>query len=104
MSAEKLKIGIPEDRQGHVRSWSEMCDILKSVNIDMETVPAKLRRYATSYFHAQKLIAEGNPDKAKKIFSNAAHRKDYETFEDKHSFLLGVIDVAVKGKSQQNQW
>ncbi|HEX6977392.1 MAG TPA: hypothetical protein VF185_03475 [Patescibacteria group bacterium] len=95
----KLAIGIPENRQGRVRSWYEMCDLLKSLSIDMENVSGMEKRYAIRYFHTQKLIAEGELDKAKRIFSRIGSRKDYEDFEDNNGFLLKIIDVAVKGKS-----
>ncbi len=95
------KIGIPEERQGRVRTWNEMSELLRNMNIDVESVPQKEKRYAKKYFNAQKLIAEGDLEKAEKIFASVETRSDYRNFEDKNIFLLKAIDIAVKGKSQQ---
>ncbi len=88
------KIGIPEERQGKVRSWSEMSYYLELTGLD-----ACDSRFARSYFRAQKFIADDKKVKAKRLFNALDKMTGYSEFEEQNSFLLMTIDVAVRGKS-----
>ncbi len=102
MNLDRLRspIGITENRQGNVRSFHEMKEILETFNFSWADIPSNEKRYIRRYFHTQKLIAENKPEKADRIFRSVSHREDYSEFEEKNRFLLSLIDVAVKGKAK----
>ena len=96
-----MGIGVPESRQGQVRSWSEMGRLLDQ--FDLGKAELKFARY---YFNAEKFLAEGRYVRARRRFNalRGNQRLEFEKFEDEHPFVLKMIDIAVKGKSRQNDF
>jgi len=95
----KPNLGIPEDRQGKVNSWPEMNHLITNcLSIDLE--PRELK-FARKYFRAQKLLHDGKKTKASNLFRSLDCSSDYLEFETNNRFLLRTIDIAVKGKSSQ---
>lgn len=88
------KIGIPEERQGKVRSWSEMSYYLETIGLDNSD-----SRFARSYFRAQKLIADDKRVKARRLFDALDRATGFAEFEEQNPLLLKIIDVAVRGRS-----
>jgi hypothetical protein len=104
MSAEKInldKIGVPQERQGHVRTWEEMKGFLTGlVGQEVEDWDPTNRRFLETYFNIQNFIVRHELDEAKKLFNDELRsRKEYSDFEDSNKFLLIAIDIAVKNKT-----
>lgn len=91
---EKEAIGIPEDKQGQIRSWPEMLTFLSPLHLDESTL-----RLAEEYFKGQNLVAEGNIKDAVRLFDALSKDKKYQKFEDENRFLLITIDIGVKNKT-----
>jgi hypothetical protein len=103
----KKTIGIPEARQGQVRSWSEMSFYLDQMFPNTEKICLK---FARVYFKAQKLFAEGEDkgiteeklkraQRARNIFEKLEKINGYMDFEAENIFMLKTIDIGVRGKS-----
>ncbi len=103
MAAEKVNpsIGIPEGRQGHVRSWDEMKGLIAGLaGQEVENLEPTTRRFLETYFNIQNYIAEHQLEEANKLFNaELRSRKEYPEFENQNQFLLIAIDIAVKKRS-----
>lgn len=95
----RVKVGIPEERQGKVRGWSEMSYLLDPFGLERPEL--KLARF---YFNAEKFIAEGKYVRGKRRFNSLKKnlKQEFERFEDEHPLVLKAIDIAVKGSSKQD--
>ncbi|GEM_PF-3695754 len=93
------KIGIPQERQGQVRSWGEMSHLLTPLDLDKPSL-----KIARSYFNAQKFLAEGKKRRASRRFESLSKITGYDKFEDENPNLFGIIDIAVSGKSNRSEY
>lgn len=103
MSADRLRVGIPEERQGKIRSWTETSSLLKEMGFDLEDHHFDhSRKFVKTYFEAQKYIVEGNRIKAKGKFQSLQKKTGYQEFKEENHLLLSIIDIAVRGTSNWN--
>lgn len=58
--------------------------------------------FLRDYFRAQLRIQRGQKTKAQRIFDGLEKRPGYREFEDKRREWLAAVDLAVRGKTNQN--
>src|SRR5260221_6500786 len=87
----KLQIGVPQERQGCVRTWSEMKSYLSPLNPENNSL-----KFVRSYFRAQKHSSEEKFTKARRILRGLSSKYGYSEFREENPLLFKMVDIAVK--------
>ena len=95
MSIESITTSIPENRQGKVRSWSEMSSYLNN------SLESGCKKFLRSYFRTQLFIVGGRKNKAIRLFGYLDKITGYTEFERNHKKHFVAIDIAVRGETKR---
>ncbi len=86
--------GYHETKELVIKSWSQI-EMRLPKNFDPND-----RYFLRDYFRAQLRVAQGRPEKAKRIFAGLTKRPGYDSFEEKCESYLAAVDLAVKKETR----